>query len=68
MWVDFRDVYGEVCAVFDVILTEGCESHKVCATTAAFYHVGDGFLVEVWLCEYADYEDIIFDEGDRTMF
>ena len=47
-----------------LFLTKGCKSHKVGSTATAFYHVGDVFFVEVWLCgEYADYKDIIFDKS-----
>ena len=68
MRVCFRDVDGEVCGIFYIIVSVCCKAHKVGATALAFYHIGDCFLIKMILSEDANYEGSVFDEGDGAVF
>ena len=67
MFVCLGDVYGEVCGVFDVVVAEGGQAHKVGTAAFAFYHVGDGFFIQVVLGQDADHQGSLLDEGDGSV-
>ena len=68
VWICFWDVYCEVCCVFGVIIAKCCQTHKICSTALAFYHVADRFFIEVWLSQHTDHKGSILNQGNGSVF
>lgn len=62
VWICLWNIDGEVCGIFDVVISKGGQSHQIRAAASAFYHVADCFFIERRLCENADDQCTLFDQ------
>ena len=66
--VCLRHIYGEICRVFNVIVSILGQSHEISATALYLYHVAHCLLKQRFLSGHAYNQSSVFDKADGAVF
>ena len=67
MRIGFRNVHGEIRRILDGVISIRGQPHQISAPALHLYHVADGLLEQIRLCQHTDNKRSVFNQRDGSM-